>query len=166
MLAATMPGVAGAAAKKETTKGKGASTEGVVDAGPGSAKGKGVSSVGETFKFNAKSTKGTGTTIDAAKGKFSIKQGTGFAKGKVQCLEVSRAGGANFAGVTTKSNVITVGTLVRSMYSTRGSLKGRGTCSMHQPLNRPHRRVVPQLAQATPSPAATSWYTPLPLSAT
>jgi hypothetical protein len=107
VLAATMPGVAAATAKKHSSKNAGAD---IAVVGQGSAKGKGVDANGEKFKFSAKSTKGADATNRfPAKGKFSYKYPTGeFAQGNVTCLEVLSSGGtdagANLAGRVTKSN--------------------------------------------------------------
>jgi hypothetical protein len=125
VLAASLPGVAGAAAKKESTKGKDASPSGVVGAGPGSAKGKGTAS-GAKFKFSAKSTKGANTANPTAKGKYSLTNGTEFVKGEVQCLEVTSVGGANFAGAVKKSNIIPKGGSGEFEALDSGQPKGQG----------------------------------------
>jgi hypothetical protein len=125
VLAATMPGVASAASKKDSTKGKDASALGV-SAGPGSAKGKGTQS-GSKFKFSAKSAKGADATNNfPAKGKYSLTEGSVFVKGKVQCLEVDSVGGANFAGPVTKSNVVPPGFSGEFEALDSGQPKGQG----------------------------------------
>jgi hypothetical protein len=124
VLASTMPGVAGAASKKDSTKGKDAGALGV-SAGPGSAKGKGTQSI-EKFKFSAKSTKGADAMTPSAKGKYSITQGSAFAKGKVQCLEVDSVGGANFAGAVKKTNVLSPGFSGEFEALDSGQPKGQG----------------------------------------
>jgi hypothetical protein len=106
MLAASMPGVAGAAAKKDSTKGKNAGFTSIV--GPGSAKGKGVDDVGKPFKFSAKSTKGSDTLTHAAKGKAHLQIGGMAFNGKVQCLEVTSDGAADLRGKITKTNTPSV----------------------------------------------------------
>jgi hypothetical protein len=105
MLAA-LAGIADAASKKETTKGN--------DAAPAKskpttdfAKGKGVDTVGEMFKFSAENQSSDPTTDDSATGKFTIKYGKHrkfFDKGEIQCLEATSGGGANFVGQASKSN--------------------------------------------------------------
>jgi hypothetical protein len=73
VLAATMPGVAGAAAKKHSSKNADAA---VVSVGPGSAKGKGVDATGGKFKFSAKSTKqGVFTPLQRGSSLTSIPPG-------------------------------------------------------------------------------------------
>jgi hypothetical protein len=127
VLAATMPGVAGAAAKKDSSKDAN-SNGGTVTVGPGTAKGKGVDDGGEKFKFSAKSTKGADATNNfPAKGKFYFKQSNGvFYQGKVQCLEVDSAGTANFVGPMTKSNTFPPGSYGEFSVSDSGQPKGQG----------------------------------------
>jgi uncharacterized membrane protein YdfJ with MMPL/SSD domain len=71
VLAASLPGVAGAASKKESTKSKQDASSSAASALPGSAKGKGTSGPAN-FTFNAKSTKGGGSASNHAKGKYSL----------------------------------------------------------------------------------------------
>jgi hypothetical protein len=124
MLATTMPGVAGAAAKKNSSKNAGADA---VAVGPGSATGKGVDDSGEKFKFGATSTKGAAAPDFPAKGKFYVKQSNGFFfQGNVQCLEVSSDGGANFVGPITKSNYFPKGFYAEFSVSDSGQPKGQG----------------------------------------
>jgi hypothetical protein len=108
MLAATMPGVAVAAAKKESTKSNQDASSSAASALPGSVKGTGTSGP-VNFKFKAKSTKGGGSASNHAKGKYSFTAGGEFLQGKVQCLEAGQVatGGAaaNFEGKITKTNL-------------------------------------------------------------
>jgi hypothetical protein len=127
MLAAMMPGVAGAAAKKDSSKSKEAGTD-VAIVGPGSAKGKGVDSNGNKVKFSAKSSKGAAAPDFPAKGKYSAKNSASglFVQGKVQCLEVDGTGGANFEGPVTKSNVYSGGEPIDFDVFDSGEPKGQG----------------------------------------
>jgi hypothetical protein len=51
------------------------------------AKGKGVDDTGSEFRFTAKNNSKDSSTDDSAKGKFFMKQGGEFFKGKVICLQ-------------------------------------------------------------------------------
>jgi hypothetical protein len=104
VLAASLPGVAGAAAKKETTRGKNAGADAAV-VGPGTATGKGADDTGKPFKFNAKSTKGADPTNNfPATGKAHLQIGGMVFNGKVQCLEVSSDRTAELRAKITKTN--------------------------------------------------------------
>jgi hypothetical protein len=88
VLAATMPGVAGAStAKVDSAKGKGTQTS-------------------SQFSFKVMATKGTKGS-NPAKGKFSLSEGGHVDKGTISCIDASNiAGGkaANFAGKLTKTS--------------------------------------------------------------